>query len=386
LGLWQIFSSWFNKDGTLDLNTQVERLATEIYFKELAIQSCINLIANVLSKAEFQTFEKGREVRKDNYYLFNVEPNPNKSASKFWRDVVHHLVYNNESLIIQQNNYFYVADSFDVKKFAFKDYVYTNVVIDDYQLSDSFIEPNVLHFELHNEKIREVIDGLYNSYAKLIAAAQKHYKKQNARRGKLIVPTTWPQTEEGQKELQDLLNRRFKRFFEAEGDAVVPLTAGLQYEELDNKANGNKGSVEGRDIRAFVDDIFDFVAIAFQIPPVLLKGGVADTEKAMDNFLTFCINPLAELISDEINRKYYGKKAFLERTYMKINTSIIRAHDIKDIAGALEILFRIGGYCIDDILAALGMEPFNTEWSEQRFVTKNYAPVESVIAEGGDGG
>ena len=152
LGLWQIFSSWFNKDGTLDLNTQVERLATEIYFKELAIQSCINLIANVLSKAEFQTFEKGREVRKDNYYLFNVEPNPNKSASKFWRDVVHHLVYNNESLIIQQNNYFYVADSFDVKKFAFKDYVYTNVVIDDYQLSDSFIEPNVLHFELHNEK------------------------------------------------------------------------------------------------------------------------------------------------------------------------------------------------------------------------------------------
>jgi hypothetical protein len=89
-------------------------------------------------------------------------------------------------------------------------------------------------------------------------------------------------------------------------------------------------------------------------------------------------------LTDEINRKYYKKRAFLDRTYVKLNTSMIRAVDIKDIAGALETLFRIGGYTIDDILKTLGMEPLNTEWSKQRFVTKNYAPVEAVIA-GEDG-
>ncbi|MGI6629360.1 MAG: phage portal protein [Bacillota bacterium] len=384
---WNWFLSLFNKDTkSLSLDAFIGELASEIYFKQLAIQSCINLISNVLSKAEFQTFEKGSEVRKDNYYLFNVEPNPNKSASKFWRQVISNLVYDNVCLVIQYNGYFYVADSFHVDRYAFKNYVYRDIVIDDFQLNRSYEEPDVFHFELHNERIRDVIDGLYNSYSKLIAAAQRHYKKQNARRGKLIVPTNYPQTDKAQTELQDLLQRKFKRFFDAEGDAVVPITNGLQYEELENKANGVKGSVEGRDIRAFIDDIFDFVAIAFNIPPQLLKGNVADTEKAMDNLMTFCINPLAETLQDEVNRKYYGKKAFLERAYMRINTSMIRAHDIKDIAGALETLFRIGGYCIDDILVTLGMEPLNTEWSKQRFVTKNYAPVESVIAGGGDGG
>lgn len=386
--VWNWFLSLFNKDTkSLSLDAFIGELATEIYFKELAIQSCINLIANVLTKAEFQTFERGEEVRKDNYYLFNVSPNPNKSASKFWRDVIHHLVYDNESLVIQQNGYFYVADSFAVERFAFKDYVYHDIIIDDYKLNNSYIEPDVLHFELHNEKIKTVIDGLYQSYSKLIAAAQKHYKKNAVRRGALTVPASYPQTDKAQNDLKELLEKRFKRFFDADGDAVIPLTNGMTYtESFGQPSGGTKGSVEGRDIRAFIDDIFDFVAMAFQVPPVLLKGSVADTEKAMDNFLTFCINPLAETLQDEINRKYYGKKLFLERTYLRINTSMIRAHDIKDIAGALEILFRIGGYCIDDILVTLGMEPLNTEWSKQRFVTKNYAPVEDVIAGGGEDG
>jgi len=379
LGVWQTFLSWFNKDGHLDLSTQVGELATEVYFKELAIQACVNLIANTVARSEFRTYEKGVEVKKDNYYLFNVEPNPNKNASKFWRDVIHHLVYDNECLVIQQNNHFYVADSFVVEKFAFKDYVYHDITIDGYQLKNSYIEPNVFHFELHDVKIRGVIDGLYQSYAKLIAASQAHYKKQNSRRGKLIVPTNFTQSDKGQAELQELLNKRFKRFFEAEGDAVLPLTGGLEYDELENKANGNKGSVEGRDIRAFIDDIFDFVAIGLQVPPQLLKGNVADTNKVVNDFLTFRINPLAELLTDEINRKMYGKKAFLDRTYMKLDTSHIRAVDIKDVANALDVLVRIGAYSVDDCLKHLGMEPLGTEWSQARWMTRNYVPIEEML-------
>ncbi|MDI9460794.1 MAG: phage portal protein, partial [Bacillota bacterium] len=96
-----------------------------------------------------------------------------------------------------------------------------------------------------------------------------------------------------------------------------------------------------------------------------------------------CVNPLAELLTDEINRKYYKKRAFLDRTYVKLNTSMIRAVDIKDIAGALETLLRIGGYTIDDILKTLGMEPLGTEWSTTRWMTKNYTPVETAITGGG---
>ena len=64
-----------SKATEVDIDTLIGELAIEACFKKLAIQSCINLISNVLSKAEFKTYEQGKEVRQENYYLFNVQPN-----------------------------------------------------------------------------------------------------------------------------------------------------------------------------------------------------------------------------------------------------------------------------------------------------------------------
>lgn len=382
MALWNWVLGLFNKhNGTLPLDVVVGEIAAEVFFKELAVQSCVNLIANAVSRSEFLTYEKGKEIRGENYYLFNVEPNQNKSASKFWRDVIHRLVYDNECLVIQQDGMFYVADSFTVSRYAFKENIYRDIVIDDYQLNNSYLESQVFHFELHDKKIRDVIEGLYQSYAKLITASQKHYIRNNAKRGTLEIPTNYPQTDKAQKDLQDLLNSRIKRFYEAEGGAVLPLSNGMKYEELQSNIS-SKGSIEGRDIREFINDIFDFVAIAFQVPPQLIKGNIADTSKAVNNFLTFCVNPLAELLTDEINRKLYGKEAYLERTYVKLDTSRIRAVDITDVAGALDILLRIGAYSVDDCLKLLGLEPLETEWSQARWMTKNYERIEQRFKEG----
>lgn len=384
MSLWSNFLGFFTDDGTLSLEVVPEEIEAELYFKQLAVQSCVNILANTISKSEFKTFEKGVEVRKSNYYLFNVEPNQNKNASKFWRDVINKLVYENECLVVQINGSLYIAESFTQTKNALKDNVYANVMIQgNYTLSDMFYEKDVLFFELHNKKINAVIDGIYKSYGELIAVSQSHYKKNNAKRGKLTVPTNYPQTDKAKEKLEDLVNKQIKRFYEAEGGAVLPLTNGLGYEELASNI-GAKGSIEGRDIRAFIDDIFDFVAVAFSVPVTLIKGDIADTEKAVDNLLTFGVNPLAEILTDEINRKMYGKKSYLERTYMKVDTSNVRAVDIKDIANALDVLTRIGAYCVDDSLQALGLEPLNTDWSKQRFMTKNYMPIEKMIAGGGE--
>jgi HK97 family phage portal protein len=386
--IWDWFREQFNKDdNTLELDVFIGSIASKIYYKELAIQSAINLISNVVSRSEFQTFEEGKEVKKDNYYLFNVEPNPNKSASKFWRDVISKLVYDNEALIVQQGGYFYCADSFEVKKFAFKEYIYDNIEIDGFGLNNAYNESQVLHLELHNEKVRKLVDGLYKDYGKLIEVSQGNFKKNNSRKLGVKVPTNYPETEKATQKLKDLFQNKFKEFFEAEGPAVVPLVNGLEVEEL--KSNiGVKGGSDNNQIRAFIDDIFDFVGIALQIPPVILKGQVAESEDVFNQFITYCINPLAELLEDEINRKYYGKNAYLNNTYLKVNTSNIKAVDITDVAEALDVLTRIGGYSIDDTLKKLGMEPLNTEWSKARWMTKNYQRVEQRYEgteEGGGG-
>ena len=40
-----------------------------IFYKEFAIQSCISIITNALVLSEFETFEKGKLVKKNNYLV-----------------------------------------------------------------------------------------------------------------------------------------------------------------------------------------------------------------------------------------------------------------------------------------------------------------------------
>lgn len=381
-------TSWFmnlftNKNNnTVNLDAYCGSLTAEAFYKELAIQASINLIANTVARSEFLTYEKGKETRNNNYYILNVEPNQNRNSSRFWREVISKLIYENECLIILQNEMLYVADEFDVDRFAFKENLYKNIVIDDYSLSETKKESEVFYLEFHNEEIKTVVDGLYSTYEKLIKASTDNFKKNNARRGTLKVPTNYPQTEQAQTDLENLLKNRFKRFFEAEGGAVLPLTNGLEYDELVSNIGAKSSAIEGRDTRAFIDDVFDFVAIAFQIPPSLLKGNTVDTKDAVSNFLTFCINPISELITDEINRKWYGKKLYLQRTYCNLDTTRIKAVDIKDIANALDVLLRTGSYTINDCLRVLGMEPITEEIGDTRFMTKNYASIEEILKGG----
>lgn len=383
MAIWDWFLGLFDKRGTLKLNAQIMYLQAEACFKLLAVQSAINLIANTVARGEFITYWQGKEIKGDNYYLFNVRPNQNKSASKFWRDVVSKLVYENECLVIPYNNQLYVADSYTVKEFALYDNVYSNITIGELTLSRSFTESEVFHFELHNERISAVLDWLYESYGKLIAAGQAHYKKNYSKRGTLELDTLYPRTKDAQEQLENLLNKDFKRFYETEGNAVLPLPRGMKYTELISSAAA-KGSIEGRDIRAFIDDFFDFAAIGFQIPPPLLKGNVADTKETMNNYLTIGAYPWAELLTDEINGKYYGKKLYLEKSFIKLDLTNIRAVDIVDVANALDVLERIGAYTIDDSLKYLGKEPEGTEATKTRWMTKNYTPVDEAL-KGGEG-
>ena len=61
-----LFTSKNNNKISLDM--YCGELISEILFKELAIQSSVNLISNTVARSEFLTFEKGKENKKENYY------------------------------------------------------------------------------------------------------------------------------------------------------------------------------------------------------------------------------------------------------------------------------------------------------------------------------
>ncbi len=55
VGLFKFFKSWFSPEGKLN-DTIILDLAVEYHVKRLAVQSCVNLIANTLARCPIRTF------------------------------------------------------------------------------------------------------------------------------------------------------------------------------------------------------------------------------------------------------------------------------------------------------------------------------------------
>jgi HK97 family phage portal protein len=387
LGLIDWFKG-FLSDGTMSLSEFSVELLAEVHYKKLAIETCIDLIANTISSCEFQTFEKGVETRKNNYYLLNVSPNQNQNASEFIHSLVNHLCMDNEALVIMQDGFLYVADDYTTVEYAMKENIYKDVKVGDFTFNKSFTESEVLNFKLNDQNILRTINSLYESYGKVLASAIDIYKRTNAKRFVVKGKFLKSHNEKEQQAANELFNRQFKAWLEAD-KAGAMMHIGDNIDLTDYSGSGKNGSsiATSRDIKAIIDDVFDLVAMGFHVPKSMLKGDLADIEKQTDNFLMFCIKPIVSLLNAEFNRKIFKKDEYLERTYLKIDTSRIKILSIVDLATAADKLFAIGVNRINDNLRMLGREQVDEPWANERFVTKNYQMVKSVdISKGGEGG
>lgn len=357
-------------------------MATEAYVRNLAFESAVNFIGNTISKCEFKTFFQGKEKKGAEYYLWNIEPSKNQNSSEFIHKLVSKLYGDNEVLVIEADGQLIVADSFYKKEYALFDSQFTQVTAGEFKFNKTFLMSDVLYFKLNNNNIRTLINGMYESYGKLISYGQKSWLKSRGSRGILSINAIAQGKKDFAETLEKLMGERFKNFFEAE-NAVLPLFDGYKYDDIGSKTYGNEST---RDIRAMIDDIYDFTARAFNIPPALLRGDLANIGKeVIDNYLTFCIDPLTDMLSEEINRKRNGYAGFVQGTFLKIDTKNIKHVDLLGVATAIDKLIGSGCFCINDIRKAVGDEPINEDWANQHFITKNYETVEQALQVLGSG-
>ncbi len=357
-------------------------LVFDIYIREMAFWSAVNLVANAISKCEFKTFVNNNEVKDREYYLWNVEPNRNQNSSRFLNKLIAKLYRNNEALIVEVNGQLLVADNFIRKPYALYDDVFSQVQIEEFTFDRTFTQSEVLYYQLNEENIRKLVNGLYESYSKLITYSMKAYQRSKGTKGIFKYDTIPAAGTEERKAFDALINEKIKKWMESD-NAALPLGRGQEWKELEHKTYSSETT---RDIRAQIDDIFDFTARAFSIPPALLRGDVQDTSKAIDQLLTFCIDPLVDMIQEEINRKRNGYAGFSQGTYLKIDTKCIKHVDLLSVATAIDKLIGSGAFCINDIRKAVGDEPINEAWANQHFITKNYETVENALTalEGGE--
>lgn len=341
-----------------------------------------DMISRSMSMLEFKTYLEGKLTRGENYYMLNVEPNPNESASEFWGNVALKLLEEKEVLIIQSTDgkTLRMADSFSRTEYALIENSYTDVVIKGYQLSDVFKESQVLYISLDNMGSNMALRGIGNSYDGLISSTDDGLKLANKIKAKVTIPTNLPQNEATDQMLHSYFGEQMKTFLDPNTNAVLPERNGLNFQLLSSDRGGgsSKNYQSDRTIRNLMDDVFDYVAMAYGIPTKLFKTDISETKDIFDLYITNCIDPLIKLITDEVNRKLYPKKDFLNKTYAKVDTSNLRLSGLTQQINRLEVLTRNGINSLDDNLIALDREPIGGEEGEQRFITKNYDSFENM--------
>lgn len=355
----------------------VQDAVYEAYLRELAFWTCVDKIANAVSKCEFKTYTGHKEDKAKEYYLWNYEPNLNQNATAFITKLIGQLYRNNECLVVEVNKHLYVAENYGKQVLALRDYRFTDVSFDGYQLTETLEMSEVLFFELNFGDMRRLMNGMYETYSKLIVYAQNAYKKSRGRKGILNIDAVAQEAENFNSTFGTLMSTHFKDFFGKE-NAVLPLFDGYDYQDLsqDSKTYSTEST---RDIKALADDIFEFTARAFSFPPSLAKGDVQDTGKAIDELLTFVVDPLVKMIQQEINRKRNGYDGFRKGNYIKIETLAVKHIDIFDIATPVDKLISSGAFTINNILEVLGKPRIEEEWADQHFMTKNYSKIQDLL-------
>ena len=349
-------------------------ISAELYVRELAFWQCVGLIARAVSKCEFKTFERGVEVKGDEYYLWNVEPNKNQNSSVFLQKLISKLYRENEALVVDVGGQLLVADSYSRKEYALYDDVFSGVTIGDFTFQATFPQSDVLFFRLNSRDMRVLVNGLYEAYQKLIDYGMKSYQKSRGMKGVLSLEAPMTGDPVTKEAYENLKNDGFKKFANAE-NGMMTIGRGMHYTDLGSKTYANEGT---RDIRAMIDDVSDFTARAFGVPPALLSGDVQGVSDALDQFLTFCVDPLCDMLSEEINRKRY-KKGVLEGSRLQIDTKCVKHVDLLSVSTAIDKLISSGAFCVNDIRTLVGEPPIEEPWAYQHFMTKNYATVQDLL-------
>ena len=353
--------------------TELNEVLAQTHVRELAYWSCVGMIARLVGKCEFQTLARGSPVKGEEWYAWNVSPNANQNSTQFIAQIIHKLYGpKHEALVVEVNGQLLVADDYVEDKRAVTESIYTGIRIGDYTLRDRLSSNDVLLFKQSPYNMRVLTNLLYETYGQLIAYNARTYQASRTRKGVLKVDSPQITDVNDLKKEMEISKRKFASFF-GPSDGVLTLHEGQNYTDLSGSKTYTNETT--RDLRAMVDDVLIYDARALGIAPALMTGNVAGVKEAVQLTLTACIDPLTEMMAEEISRKRYGKRRVLDGDGMHIDTSTILHADLFGDAPNMEKLISSGLFSVNDLLRRLGQPTIPEAWADEHFVTKNFEEV-----------
>ncbi len=377
----KIREALFGKSGFLEGDIVVN-VPENIYIKDFAIYTCVSLIANAISQCEILVYEEGKQVRNDNWYSLNIQANVNESASRFWHKVVERMLTAPDGkgalVFVGQNGGLYCADSYEIREkrpFKAAGNLYEGIVVDDFQMNKLFTAREVMLFKLENWQSSKAVGDLYSDLAALVGTAFKHYKDANIQRWKFKIDAREAGTEEFQKEWENKLKKAVQSYVAGNTNVYVEYN-GKTLDPLNLAQSATANAAAVTDSVSMIDKTFEMVSKAFHIPPGIVTAGNYNINDLITQFLTFTVDPIADMIGKTITAAY-GPEEFAKGNYYRVDTSKIKHFDIFGMASDVDKLISSGFATINEVRRAAdwdyaGDPEDQNSWLNQHILTKNY--------------
>lgn len=360
--------------------TEYEETKLNLY--QTAIQSAVGIIGASLSQCVFRTFRDGKEIDEKESYLWNVEPNPGQTSTKFLIQLTEELIYNGGCLIVDEGtaskSRLYLAGTFTETRKGTSPAIYSGITINGElpKRGNTRFEKDVMHLSVWSNNVTSMLEEVCDGYMKLIDQAAVGYAKNYSEKGILTIGNVKRGNQEYEKMRDEALQKNFKKFFSSES-AVLPLYDGYSYVP---QTTTKRNTSEVNDIKILADEVYNRVGQVFQIPPALLKGEVAAAEKLMDMALIYAVKPLCCMLEEEIIRKRYGYEEKKKGNYIMVDPSMVNVAGIFSVMDKVDKSFADGIYSIDEIRRKFGEPELGTPEAQEHYITKNYQSV-----KGGEG-
>lgn len=367
-----------NRTEIIELCSCLDADGLELQFREAAFWGCVNLIANAVGKCEVREFRGGRQQRGPEWYLWNVQPNRNQSASAFWHKLVAKAYSEGEALIVKEpyGDGIVVADAFDIDDER-PVYAYKNIQVGKRKI-ERLTEAEVLYIRPNWKNIEPLIRKMGDSFLKLMASSMQNHLFNAGQHWKVHVDQVLTADDEWRENFTKMMEKQIKPFLNS-ASAILPEMDGYTYTQV---SGNSAGAVKSDEIRNLIASIWAETSRAFLIPSALIAGNQQDTTVANRQFLTDVIDPLARMIEQEANRKRFTMQEYLAGDRLTVDTSAIVHFDVFSNASNVEKIIGSGLKSVNELRALIGDSPIDEEWADRHFMTKNIGTT--TEAEGGE--
>lgn len=366
-----------NKKGELQsLSDLISVEVKKMKITKMAVEKAIGMVAHAIAKSEFIVQGKNERLRNELYWSLNVKPNLNETATEFWIEVIQRLLKNSECLICIIGKKFYIADSFQVSNSVMLNQIYSNITItangESLQLNNTYTSDEVIHLKAKNKKIRAYMETVMKMHDDVVSAMEAAIKISKTPKfilkiaGAMPVIRTLRADGTEQTLTVDEFKKNIKNLLESENIEILQASNGLEISQLKIDT-----AVTSEDVVKISKEIFEECAFAFDIPKTVFMGEIIEKADSTNEFITYAVGWVAEILNDAMNATLVGRESFLKGEYIWIDLSGFKHRDLVESANYLDKLRAIG-FSLDEIRQAIGWEPLNTPFSQERVITKNY--------------